>query len=987
MTTEISAITATGRAGLRVALLCASVLFLPREPLAQILPLQTYSTREGLPSNNVTALWQDSRGFLLIGTDNGLCIYNGATFEVIGMAEGLPNSYITTIRESRTTPGCYWLGTIAGGLVRLHGSSVRSFTAGGNNVGDVREDAAGRIWCVITDSLYRLEAGSLLRVDAVRHAEGLEILDDSILVVLSDSALSLLRPPFTAPTPFGPRLVSGETFAAILIDSAQTIWAATSRGDLLAIGRDGRLMQRYHLGFERSIDIPMNLVRDHTGRIWVTSTTGLMSFIVPKGSGRGTIGYHARGVFNPLLIDREEILWTGGPNCGLIKIAERRITVVPVDSLHVGLYNQVACNDSAGTIWATTTAGLREVRHRGSGGWSSYTHPQLPEGRSFGQLLTAPSGELWTSAFPSIRYLAFRITPGTEGPSMLIPSGEIGPLTLGHGWPGFTFTVDRHRRVWGPWGTRVRVTDSATRTVVGTYGPAAGLPGEEVRALLMDSHGTLWSGSWTTGISRLTPGATRFETFPDFAGVIAPGVRSLLEDREGTLWIGTRFGGLVRYRNGTFTAVTVRDGLVSNAVWSIAETRRRIWIGTDVGLQSVNKESLLPYPKQPPLLVGRVYATGAFHDEYVWFVAADGIHILEAPEEAPAPHPPPVYITSFLAGGHAGERGTGNALPFDRNTCTFEFVGVSFLDEHAVTYQYRMLGLDSAWSEPRQQRSVIFASLEPGDYRFEVRAISAAGSASIRPAGLSFSIVPPFWQRWWFLTFVAAVLAGSGLLLYRYRVHRLLEMERLRTRIAEDLHDDVGTNLSSIMLASEIIERELPLVSEQRRRMSELRMRAGTTQDMLKDIVWLLNPRNDTLEDFLLKLKELARRQLVTVPSTFTVSGEHRVENIPLEFKRTVVLFFKEAVTNIAKHAQATAVTVNLSLDDEVFRLTISDNGRGFDPGVPANGDGLNNLRARARHIGGTVEISSTPLAGTTISLSSRITYTRSIRERKTSVS
>ena len=158
------------------------------------------------------------------------------------------------------------------------------------------------------------------------------------------------------------------------------------------------------------------------------------------------------------------------------------------------------------------------------------------------------------------------------------------------------------------------------------------------------------------------------------------------------------------------------------------------------------------------------------------------------------------------------------------------------------------------------------------------------------------------------------------------------------------------------------------------------------TQDMLRDIVWLLNPGNDSGDDFILKLRDIAQRQLMGMPCTFTISGEHRVKGLGLEFKRNVVLFCKEALTNVVKHAGATAVAVDVALKDNHFSLAIRDNGRGFDLQAPTRGNGLANLRTRARNISGSIDIQSAGGRGTTIRLDAKITYTRSVGKGKNEV-
>jgi signal transduction histidine kinase/ligand-binding sensor domain-containing protein len=969
-------------------MLSIAVLLFPLLHLcAQTFPMQAYTTRDGLPSDNITALFQDSRGFLWIGTDNGLSVFNGATFRNTGMADGLPNSYVTSILESRVSPGTFWVGTIAGGLVQIAGNSFRTYRAGRNNVGTICEDSAGRVWCVISDSLYVLSGDSLRCFPAIPPAEDIALLAEGTLVVKHARTLSLLRQHARTPTTLTPPLRTGEAIAAMMIDAGGTIVLALTSGSIMWLAADGSMKHRSDAGFAVSPNLPSHLASDRSGRIWLTTPSALLSIAPTPAGGTAPPTRRIAGVFAPLLVDREDILWTGGPRSGLLKLTERRLQRIPIDGLQNGFYNQVACMDSSGHIWMTTTRGLAEAYRIAPGEWVSHEHAPVGSSRHFGQLVIDPRGRLWTNLYGSARYVSYTITPGTGGPSLLTRSDELEPALFSGDAPGFTFTVDRRQRAWCTTLTEVVLVNISTRTVLKRFGPESGLPGDSPRALLFDSNDHFWSGSWSTGLSLLRKDGGEFETFTNFAGIPGVGVRSLLEDAEGAIWIGTRYGGVARYQDGVFQTVTVRDGLLSNAVWSLAETPNRIWLGTDVGLQSLDKRTLRPSPPEHGLLVGRVYATGAYGDHFVWCVTAQDVIVFESPEDPPGAHPPPTHITSFAVNGAQHDVRIAHEFPHDQNTCVFEFVGISFRDERAVTYQYRMLGVDSAWSDPHPQRSVIFAALTPGAYRFEVRALSAAGSASNQPAVVSFVIIPPYWQRWWFAALLLSALTALILLLYRYRVARVLEMERLRTRIAADLHDDVGTNLSSIMLASQIIERELPPLSEQRRQLWELRTRAGMTQDMLKDIVWLLDPRNDTFEDFILKLKDLAHRQLMNIPCSFTVSGEHRVDRLRLEFKRTIVLFFKEAMTNIAKHAGATAVQVDLALSDDLFSLSIRDNGRGFDPAKTTGGNGLRNLRARASHLGGTVDILSAPGAGTTIRLTSRITYTRSGRNPGKAVS
>jgi signal transduction histidine kinase len=206
-------------------------------------------------------------------------------------------------------------------------------------------------------------------------------------------------------------------------------------------------------------------------------------------------------------------------------------------------------------------------------------------------------------------------------------------------------------------------------------------------------------------------------------------------------------------------------------------------------------------------------------------------------------------------------------------------------------------------------------------------------------------------------------------LLYRYRVNHLLKQERLRFRIASDLHDDVGTNLSSILVTSQIMQRQTRLSDEVLLHVKDIQSIAAETQDALRDIVWMLNPGNDYLGDFVLKMKDTAERLLQNMRVRFTVPGGSLLEKVSIDFKRNVFLIFKESLNNIVRHSQASEVLIEIAYDSGTFVLQIHDNGQGFSMGEHGTGIGLSNLQRRASQIGGTVQVVSRPGWGTTVRL------------------
>lgn len=361
----------------------------------------------------------------------------------------------------------------------------------------------------------------------------------------------------------------------------------------------------------------------------------------------------------------------------------------------------------------------------------------------------------------------------------------------------------------------------------------------------------------------------------------------------------------------------------------------------------------------------------------LWFGTLDGLSRL-----IPAPirrEPPPSILIGALriAGvqqplSELGETSlSGFDLEANQNQLQLDFFGLSFATGETLRYQYKLEGADREWTPLSNQRSVNFANLAPGGYRFMVRAVTTEGLASESPAVVAFSILPPFWQRWWFITMTATLVGLAAYSLYRYRVARLVELERVRTRIATDLHDDIGSSLSQVSVLSEVIRRRVatePSVSE------PLSMIANLSRDVvdsMNDIVWAINPRRDHLNDLTQRMRRFASDVFTAreIEFTFTAPDPRQNMRVGADMRREVFLIFKESVNNMIRHSASTKAVIDFSIEDAWLDLKMADNGRGFAPDREATGNGLLSMRERASRIGGTLDISSNDGRGTVVRL------------------
>jgi ligand-binding sensor domain-containing protein/signal transduction histidine kinase len=498
-----------------------------------------------------------------------------------------------------------------------------------------------------------------------------------------------------------------------------------------------------------------------------------------------------------------------------------------------------------------------------------------------------------------------------------------------------------------------------------------------------DRAGNVWIGFAQGELARYA--ADRFEVFTAADGLPAGRINALYLDREGRLWVATT-RGVSRIddpsaQHPAFVNYSATQGLSGNVTFAITEDLYgRIYIGTGQGLDQLNLATgrVKHYTTADGLAGGKISAAFRARDGWLWISTTQGLSRFLPELERQSP-PPPVLLTGVQVAGTAqnvsalGETEMRLAdLSASANQLQIDFVGLGFAPGESLSYQYMLEGADRDWSAPTTQRTVTYARLAPGRYRFMVRAINSDGLASAAPAALSFRILPPFWQRWWFIAVVTALTGALVYAFYRYRVRRLLELERVRTRIAADLHDDIGSSLSQISVLSEVLRTQL---GAQRERVSKnislINRVSQEALDSMSDIVWAINPQHDHLSDLVRKMRRVASETLPARDIEFTFNAPVEGHDVKLgaDLRRQVFLMFKEAINNIVRHSNSTHSEIELKLSGHWLALVIADNGDGFEPDCASEGNGLVSLRRRAWALGGETLVSSRRGEGTTVTI------------------
>lgn len=992
-----------------VLLLCYSAL-----GYAQLLPFEQYSIKDGLPSNWITAIVQDARGYLWAGGDGGFAIYDGIRFTNYDVDKGLPVGFVWCFGESRKAPGTMYLGTNGGGLATFENGKITARLlrhglpakpgALHNTIHAIYEDDDGTVWCGTNVGIYQVRGDSVSFFFASGDSGIVQFFVPTRDGRLWFNAREKLYH-YTAGTGAVKQVDLGEQSAPLVClfeDADGIVWCGAEGGALYKIQQD-RLAASKSTG---AFDVG-GIVEDHEGNLWVAAG-GLLkiakkNFPHSEFTRFTTANGLPDNVVGSCFLDREHNLWLSSRRGGLIKLSERSLTRLPFAGLasRPDVLNHTAVVDSAGHLFVATERGLWEIWRDDNGSWAIFLHvlPALaprPEKRFFAHhtsVAFAPDGLLWHTIHGG-GLAAYRVTRQPRQASRLALVRKLAPgRDLPDGNP-LGITIDRRNRIWYViWGLGIVQIDPVTLR------SQSYLQTETPQAFIQDRQGRIWIGTFNDGIHVFEVAEDSLRRQRHFSvrqGLPSNRIRALLQRRNGEIWIGHRFDGISIYREGTFARLTSKDGLLHNAVWALAEdSEGRVWIGTSAGVQQTEAEDSRRLRANAHLIGRFTEGLGVIASEKtVWAMSADELILYEYGRTAPPSPPPPVYLTGMRVNGKEQPLQNGLQLSHDQNVCTILFTGISLTGANALRYTYRLAGLQEEWQEPIAERVVTYASLRPGNYTFEVKAVNAGGVESRVPAAISFKITPPFWQRWWFIAFCLIVLGSVLYGIHVVRLDRLVAIERIRARIATDLHDDIGAGLTHIGLLSQValqkknvrpffaqdsdqalaageldLQTAAAAVHELGGAMERMGNVARELSAAMSDVVWSINPQHDSGEALQRRLSVFAHEicRARNIALHFEVAEQIAGIKLHPELRRSLLLIAKEALHNAVKYSGSPSLAIKFLLQGKNLVVEIVDAGKGIAATGTEKGNGLVNMRLRTEKLGGTFELISAPGKGTQI--------------------
>jgi len=951
--------------------------------------VRSWQNEDGLPHSTINSILQTHDGYLWLGTYVGLVRFDGIRF-VQYSSSNLPDlgtDQVNYLFESRD--GTLWIALKSGRLLAWKDGATRVILLGdaaSQPVASMAQQANDVIW--LQDA-----AGALGRVTT----SGVEYV-------------------------FKPSHSSSGSNPGLVVDAQDQLWVSTSSG--LKLWRDARLVSP---GLGSLDGKPVeSIVRARDGAVWiyynrrlwkVTAGKILAQIEAPKqltgvagmleasdgrfwlGSGEGALfclntgssewmeipksGF--QGLNRLLYEDHEGNIWRGGFGGGLTCIRPRIFTLHELEGDSFARYARSVSSDQAGNVWAVLhnhTLSRIAVGTQNPEVWPQSNIPIETE-----SLFVDHHGTLWVGA--GGRHL-YRFKNGSFVLELDLGS-EVSAINAlfedadDNLWVGFTGGAGV--------GVLPKGDPAGWHTIRGPTFP-------DVRSIGQGADGAMWFGTYYGGAFRLKDDHWTRLTVQN--GLPSDYIRFFLPETNGTVWLGT-LHGLCRWRDGRLASITSDQGLWNDSLSEmIADGRGNFWISSFGGIFRVRRDDLndcadgrrktvqcVGYNREDGLV--NVECPGGFQpagtktpDGRLWFPTVGGLVSLAPDHIKENKLPPPVWLETVTI--------DGSPIPIKHSTTTirvgpgkrrfdFRFTAPSFTSPEKVLFRHKLEGLDADWSPPDSQRTVTYNYLSPGRYTFETAACNNDGIWNNNGQRLQLIVQPFVWQTWWFKTGVGLLLA-VGLVFgvrrrerwkSRLRIERLERehaVEHERSRIARDIHDDLGANLTRIVFLSQRVEDASNNPAEVEHWIRKIPAAAGRTIQSLDEIVWAINPKHDSLESLANYLSRYAQdffslagiRCLLDVPTVLPAIS------LNAEVRHNLVLTAREAMQNVAAHAGATEVRVALQFDQLGLKIVIADNGHGFDPAqVSENGNGLPNMRKRLADIGGILEIVSRPGAGTTV--------------------
>jgi ligand-binding sensor domain-containing protein/two-component sensor histidine kinase len=905
----------------------------------------------------ITSIAEDTEGKLWIGTwgcgiiviDKYFKKYRHFYFDV-NNPTGLKTNRIMDLLFD--VDGKLWVATFGGGLTRI----TKSFANSKEQFSFDTLLQGNDIFSLSDNKLLNLFQDSNMNIWIGSYYGGLILIqNDQTKLPFGKAKIDCQQCPISTAN------YSSNTIMSFAEDKEHYLWIGTFGGGLIRYDKNKNEslhffndpMNQYSLGDN---DV-LSLCTDRSGIVWAGSHLGAGITKIYKNNARFNRVKHEPGKSNTLnddvvwsiYKDDENILWIGTYKGGINKYDPASNTFSYLKKSDVR--NSLSSNhiraikeDSFGNLWIGTYDGGLNILNKKTNKVNVFKNDPLNPlsigGNQVQDILIESDSVYWIATFGG-------------GLNKAIIKGN---------------PIDQKLKF---------------KKFINQKGNPQSISDNRIYKLFRSRDGVFWICSYGGGLNSFDPKTEIFKRYPKNTGLEdnfnIENLMAIHEDEEGILWLGSYGGSLTSLdrSTGKFKRYSFSEGITSGVVYGILEDdAKNLWISSDNGIFKLNLTSkeIKRYDIQDGLQ-SLEFSGGAYlkdKSDIMYFGGISGYNYFDPHKIKSNNYIPPVVITSVKVFNEhiKGER-KELVLDYKKNFISFEFASLDYSDPLDNQYSFMLEGLQNEWQVTEaSSRTATYTNLSPGTYVFKVRGSNSDGVWGNNYASIKIIILHPFWQSWWFIVISVILMASFLYYLSTIRIKNLLAIEKLKSKLAADLHDNIGSGLTEISILSEVASRknnfgemnsntELKNISDISRKLV----------DSMSDIVWVVNPSRDSLHDLIIRLKDTYSELLNSLQISFKTRNLEKLTDVklPMEVKQNLYLIFKEAINNAIKHSKCKHITLETNLRNDVLEIVLNDDGIGFDESLLSKGNGLKNMENRAAQINGRIKIKSSVNHGTTI--------------------
>jgi signal transduction histidine kinase/ligand-binding sensor domain-containing protein len=951
----------------------------PAEPQFEV---KSWDRRDELPATLISHIQRSTNGYLWLTTERGLVRFDGVHFNLFG-TNSIPILQSNKLTALLTTAnGDLWLGT-SKGLFRCPQTSIHEIRpladAPDCSVRALTAASDGSIWAlcesnklmhavngtittaprITLTNTHRVIVSDIQGTTIITGISNALILRNNKLVPLAEDICKQIKPDILCPNHAGGFWVT----------------SGTNVGRLIEHNGQFQLEWNNETGASPQTSIAA-MVEDRTGRLWAGTRLGAIHCLVPGVGWREITPKRSRslGGISCIYEDAQGLIWAGTVAGNLHQIKPRLFNLWSLPTITQDSVPQTVCVAHDGTIWVGTEAqGIYRFKDdvfshfEVAGGVTNTTVMAIFEDRD---------NQLWFGTLTGLYRLDNdRLQPELESQIHGQPVPALFQGRDGEMWFGTVGAVIRKR------GTEIKV-----------YALPSPGKDKEVRAIAAGRNET-WIGTRSGGLFRL-----RKDKVEHYTKFQRPAVESLYRDSDGGLWVGSVARGLYRIKGGNMRYWSRADGFPSDWLHSILEdSNGMLWLSSNDGVFGIEKSALMEKKHgSTPLSVVHVAASEIENwsvgsgqpsatrgpDGRLWFPVGHGILSFN-PKELLLNRPRlPVLIQDVKVDGV--EQSFSETKPLEIYTgmkrLEFRYTIADLDSSGRLKFRYQLEGQDDKLIDGNAQRNATYGPLSAGTYHFHVSCSGTAYGTIEATTPLTLIIKPHYYETTSFRAtagLLILVMVGTGAhFVGRAKLRRKLErlemqqaMEKERHRIAQDLHDDLGSGITEIMLLSELAKQDnngsnAPVRSQ----LDDITLKARQVATAMDEIVWTVNPKNDSLPDLASYLADHAREFLRAANISCRIDMMENLPPLPVSAQQRHNLFMavKEALNNAAKHSRATEVWLRVKWNQNQLSVVVQDNGCGFTDDAE-RGNGLANMMARMESIHGRAVITTQPGIGSSI--------------------